>query len=263
MKRDKFEKWMTSYLENDLSESEIKEFEAFIAENEDERAYFQFALQLKKYYKNIETVKPTTSLQERFNKAFLTEIDTISNTKQQEPSIFEKYLSLLSIHFAPRKLAYTALVLCFGIFIGNWFSSKDDIQLVQLQEQIKNLESSIKFAQLNSQSPADRIQAIAALNDSNEKNYEVINVLSEKVQNDDNSHVQLAALSALKNYSKDPYAKEKMVNTLLESDELFLKILLMQIIVEWDRELVKKEAAIILSKDTLATRYRTILNKII
>jgi len=263
MDKDKFEKWMLSYLDNELSESEKKEFEGVLEENDEENAYFKFSVQLKKEFVESINVKPLDTLYEGFQTKFMAEINKVSKNNQKRTTLLESYTSILLDFLAPKRLAYTLVVLLFGFFLGNWFPTQGNSQIVQLEERINSLENSVELAQMNSQSPVDRIQGIASFAVSNNSDIQVIDILSDKVKNDENSHVQLAALNALKSHIEDPYAKEKMVDALLESDELFLKILLMQIIIEWDSELVKKEAKTILSKDTLNIKYRTVLNKLI
>jgi hypothetical protein len=263
MDRDKFEKWMLSYLDKELSETEKREFEDFLKKNDEENAYYQFSAQLKEDFRNSIEVEPKDMLHEGFQAKLDAEINKVSKTNQKKNVLLESYTSILLDFLVPKRLTYTLAVLLCGFLLGNLFPTLGDNQVVQLEERINNLETSIKLAQINSQSPVDRIQGITSFTVSNNSDIQVIDILSEKIKNDENLHVQLAALNALKSHIKDPYAKEKMVDALQESDELFLKILLMQIIIEWDSELVKKEARTILSKDTLNTKYRTVINKLI
>jgi hypothetical protein len=210
MKAVEFKEIMIDYLSGNLSEDKQQEFEQFLSEN----AQYQQEFAAKKAFWDTseEVPEPTTAMDMKFY-AMLT-----AEEKKVNKVSFINKVNFFFKGSSPKQLAYTFAILTVGFFIGNGFSSGNNLSnqnLIVAQEETNDVRSQLVLTLLEQPSENQRLQAVNEVNKMTSVTETVLKALFSTLNNDDNVNVRLSAIEALKKYTEIPLVREGLINSLI------------------------------------------------
>lgn len=145
----------------------------------------------------------------------------------------DRYDNEKVIRWSPfRMMAYASAVIFLlfaGISVWNQYSQSDIIakqsrEIVALKKEVMD--------KLNSSSVTGRIQAVNVASESASQDEEVITLLIKTMEEDESANVRLAAVEALATMEHSSLAREAVMRRLAVEEDPFVKIALIQAIVQ-------------------------------
>jgi hypothetical protein len=157
--------------------------------------------------------------------------------------------------FAPR-LAFASVTLLLGLAAGFFLrapqSQKDD-QIKMLGEEVSDLKEMMMLSLLEKESATDRLKAVSLSEDMGQASQKVTTALLQTLNHDDNVNVRLAALDALRAYSKDSKVREELIRSISKQDSPLVQISLAELMVEMQAKSSVKELEKILRNENTPT----------
>lgn len=237
MEEDKLVQLLTDYLDGNLSEDETLAVEKELANNATARKILE---QLKEILGAIDTsveLSPRPSLQQNFSAFLKTKID-----KKED----RKILFFDSAYF---KVAAAVLMLIVaggvGFFIGGQRNTSD---LAEKSE----VAQTLLLAKLDNQYSVS--QRLIGINEVYEATPDdaLVKALIKLMNDDTNTNVRLAAVSALARFYDEPFARQALLDALSTQSDPLVQIELIQILVyKQEQEAVKPLENIINNDQTL------------
>lgn len=168
---------------------------------------------------NMKSPEPTADLDHRFYQMLALERRSKSSFSWRE---FFSWPQL-----AP-KLAFAAVALILGIAIGIWVrpDNTQNNQMAELSQQVIDLKEMMMLSLLEKESATERLRAVSLTSDMNTVSQKVTDALLETLNNDDNVNVRLAALEALKPYSKNSSVREQLIRSIAIQESPLVQVAL-------------------------------------
>ena len=135
--------------------------------------------------------------------------------------------------FMPR-LAFASMALLLGLAVGYILRSpgKKDEQIVQLGKEIGDLKEMMMLSLLEKESATDRLRAVNLTQEMDQASKKVTTALLQTLNNDENVNVRLAALDALRPYSKDSQVREALVRSISLQKSPLVQVALAELMAE-------------------------------
>lgn len=131
------------------------------------------------------------------------------------------------------QIAASFLLLFLGFYVGNYTSNqKASVEIAALQEQTTELKENMMLALLDNRSASKRIQAVNYSEDFKQPDEKILQALIDRMHNDTNINVRLAAAEALSKYSETELVKKAFINALTTETDPSLQITIIQFLVE-------------------------------
>jgi hypothetical protein len=225
MEAERIKDLLFKYNAGDAGPGDIKEIENLIEQGAIQLDDIEGFGKMSDQIVAIETPAPSRSLDERFHQMMKQErgID--------KKSIWKNLFS--SMDFMPR-LAFASLTLLIGLAVGYVLRSpaKKDEQIAQLGEEIKGMKEMMMLSLLEKESATDRLKAVSLTEQMDQASKPVTSALLQTLNNDENVSVRLAALDALRPYSKDGQIREALVRSIAQQKSPLVQVALAELMAE-------------------------------
>ena len=110
--------------------------------------------------------------------------------------------------------------------------AKKEEQIVQLSQEISDLKEMMMLSLLEKESATDRLKAVSLTQGMDQVSKQVTGALLQTLNNDDNVNVRLAALDALRPYSKDGQIREALVRSIALQKSPLVQVALAELMAE-------------------------------
>lgn len=219
MEKSKIQELIFKYNTEQASASEIKEIEQLLEAGFIELDALQEISKMDKAVANIKSPEPGADLDHRFYNMLALERGSKSSFSWRE---FFSWPQL-----AP-KLALASIMLVVGVGIGYLVkpSSSSNDQMAELSQQVVDLKEMMMLSLLEKESANERLKAVSLTSDMTSASQKVTNALLETLNKDENLNVRLAALDALKAYSKNSAVREALIRSIANQDSPLMQVAL-------------------------------------
>ncbi|WP_276365938.1 HEAT repeat domain-containing protein [Chryseolinea sp. H1M3-3] len=202
--------------------AEIKQIENLIVQGAIHMEDIEGFEKLNERILNLETPEPSISLDDRFHQMLLKETQA---TKTFDWKSFFTWKD-----FAPR-LAFASVTLLIGLIVGYviWSPQKEDEKIVALGQEISGLKEMMMLSLLEKESATDRLKAVNLTQDMDQASKKVTAALLQTLNSDENVNVRLAALDALRPYSKDGQIREALIRSIAHQKSPLVQVALAEL----------------------------------
>lgn len=209
-----------------LSAKEIKELELLIETGEVKLEDLESLHALDERIMNLSSPLPSMNLDATFHQM-------LSAEKQKSTTAFswKKFFSWPEL--AP-KLAFASVTLILGLAAGYYVrpagSSTSEIKV--LTDQVSDLKEMMMLTLLEKESATERLKAVSLTEGMDQASQKVTTALIETLNNDENINVRLAALEALRPYTKDDKVRTALIKSIGQQKSPLVQVALAELMAE-------------------------------
>ena len=226
MEKKQIDELLAKYNEGLADPAEIKLIEQLIESGEVELTQLRELSYLDNQVQKMESSAPSMRLDEQFYATLASE-----KRKLKGQSSFTFSLPSWSALF-PKLAMGTALIL-IGFSAGYFIQSPDEErQVSQLTEEVSELKEMMMLSLLEKESATDRLKAVSLTEQMDQASKQVTSALLQTLNNDENVSVRLAALDALRPYSKDGQIREALVRSIAQQKSPLVQVALAELMAE-------------------------------
>lgn len=213
---------------------DLKEIENLLENGKIDIENLQGFEQLENRISRLETPAPSLHLDEQFYKMLKRE------KKGLKSFTWKNFFSWPEL--APR-LALASITLILGLAAGYILRSpaEKDEQIGKLGHEISELKEVMMLSLLEKESATDRLKAVSLTQGMDQASKKVTEALIQTLNNDENVNVRLAALDALKLYSKDSGVRESLVRSIAQQESPLVQVALAELMAELQEKSAVKE----------------------
>jgi hypothetical protein len=173
----------------------------------------------------LEAPEPSRNLDDQFYK--------MVKREKKEGNVFSWRRFFSWPELAPR-LAIASVTLILGLLAGYVLRSpaEKDEQIGKLGQEISELKEVMMLSLLEKESATDRLKAVSLTEGMDQASKKVTEALIQTLNNDDNVNVRLAALDALKPYSKDSGVREALVRSIAQQESPLVQVALAELMAQ-------------------------------
>ena len=225
MEAEKIQHLLVKYNAGEANPAEVKEIEALLEQGKIQLENFEGFDKLNEHIFKLETPAPSLALDDRFHEMLKQEV------KRTRTFDWKNFFAWKE--FAPQ-LAFASVTLLVGLAIGFmiWSPEKKDEQIVQLGKEISDLKEMMMLSLLEKESATDRLKAVSLTQEMGQASKQVTAALLHTLNNDENVNVRLAALDAIRPYSKDSQIREALVRSIAQQKSPLVQVALAELMVE-------------------------------
>ncbi len=222
MEAEKIHQLLIKFNSGDAKPAEIKQIENLIEQGAIQMEDVEGFKKLNERILNLETPEPSLSLDDRFHQM-------LKKEKQATKTFDWKGLFAWQ-DLAPR-LTLASVTLIVGLIAGYviWSPQKDDEQIVELGKEISALKEMMMLSLLEKESATDRLKAVNLTQDMDQASKKVTAALLQTLNSDENVNVRLAALDALRPYSKDSQIREALIRSIAHQKSPLVQVALAEL----------------------------------
>jgi hypothetical protein len=134
--------------------------------------------------------------------------------------------------FFPR-LAVAAAVVGVAFTGGYWFNRPaNSSEVRELSAQVGDLKEMVMLTLLEKESASDRLKAVSLTNEMDQASRKVTTALLQTLNHDDNVNVRLAALDALRPYTRDNHVRTELIRSIAHQDSPLVQVALAELMGE-------------------------------
>lgn len=225
MELEKIQHLLYKYNAGAAGPEEINEIENLIEQGKIQLDDIEGFKKLENQVVALETPLPSIALDEQFRHMLKKEQEFVKGLWWKRFFIWPD--------FAPR-LAIASITLLLGLVVGYLLRSpaKKDEHIVQLGREISDLKEMMMLSLLEKESATDRLKAVNLTQDMDQVSKKVTSALLQTLNNDENPNVRLAALEALRPYSKDSQIREALVRSIAQQKSPLVQLALAELMAE-------------------------------
>ncbi|MBX2843292.1 MAG: HEAT repeat domain-containing protein [Flammeovirgaceae bacterium] len=264
MEKKDFKPYLIEYLKDELDEETKKEIQSKLKvdlELQEELNEMQVVFgELNK----VSIQKPDMQLKENFQKM-------MEENTAQAPGLFsssisniQNWINNFQVTISFKQMAYAAVLLLVGFFIGYNQNTGTIISGEKNQElsmEIEELRKNMMLTLLEQPSASERIKAVNISYDLEDADPKVIEALFFTLNNDKNSNVRLAALEALTRYSFNKKIRNGLTESLRHQNKPLIQIALIDVLTEMHDKSLKKEFNDLLQQGELDSDVKEKINE--
>lgn len=223
MEREKIQKLLFKYNSGKAGDAEIRELEALIADGHVRLDEIEDFEKLERNIVAMEMPEPSTSLNDRFYKMLGDE------KKAAEP----RWKAAFNWNDIMPRLAFAAVTLLVGLTVGYLLRSpaQKDQQIEALGQEIGQLKEMMMLSMLEKESATDRLKAVNLTQSMDQASAKVTEALLQTLNNDENVNVRLAALDALKPFTRDSKIREALIHSIAQQKSPLVQVALAELMV--------------------------------
>jgi hypothetical protein len=225
MEREKIQHLLYKYNAGAAKPAEIKEIEDLIEQGMIQLEDLEGFEKLENQVFALETPVPSIALDEQFRHMLKAEQEIMNGLW------WKRFFTWAD--FTPR-LAFASFTLLLGLAVGYllWSPTKKDEHIVQLGKEISALKEMMMLSLLEKESATDRLKAVNLTQDMDQVSKKVTSALLQTLNNDENPNVRLAALEALRPYSKDSQIREALIHSISQQKSPLVQLALAELMAE-------------------------------
>lgn len=222
MSDNRHQKLIAKYNAGQASADELREIEQLLAKNVLDLRDLDDVSLLDSRIAAMPEPAPSTDLDSRFYRMLADEKRALNS----RPS----WNSIVTIRGIIPRLAFGVTLLAVGFMVGYFMqmpSQKTEIS--SLTREVSDLKEMMMLSLLEKESASERLRAVSLTEEMNDASTTVTQALIHTLNNDANINVRLAALDALKPYTKDPHIREELVRSIGKQDSPLVQIALSEL----------------------------------
>jgi len=148
---------------------------------------------------------------------------------------------LIGNTFVPR-LAFALTLLFIGFLGGYWLSKpQEKSEVASLTREVSDLKEMVMLSLLEKESATDRLKAVSLSNEMDNASKKVTAALLQTLNEDLNVNVRLAALDALRPYTRDSQVREELIRSITIQDSPLVQVALAELMVALQEKKSVKE----------------------
>ena len=225
MEAQKIQHLLFRYNAGDADAAEIREIENLIEQGRIQLEDIEGFGKISDQIVAIKTPDPSPALDKKFHQ--MLQAERGMGGKWSWKNFFA------SAELMPR-LAFASITLLLGLTAGyilNSSTNKDE-QIVALGNEISDLKEMMMLSLLEKESATDRLKAVSLTQEMDQVSKQVTGALLQTLNNDENVNVRLAALDALRPYSKDGQIREALVRSIALQKSPLVQVALAELMAE-------------------------------
>lgn len=234
MEAEKIQHLLNKYNSGRAIPEERKEIENLIEQGKINLEELDGFEKLEHQISMLETPAPSLDLDHKFHQMLKKE--------QHADKIFQwkKFFSWPEV--VPR-LAFASITLVLGLAAGYVLrsSAKKDEHIVELGREISDLKEMMMLSLLEKESATDRLKAVNLTHGMDQVSQKVTGALLQTLNNDENVNVRLAALDALRPYSKDDRVRALLIRSIAQQKSPLVQVALAELMAELQEKGAVKE----------------------
>ncbi|HEY0654733.1 MAG TPA: HEAT repeat domain-containing protein [Chryseosolibacter sp.] len=225
MEKARIQELIFKYNTEQASAAEVKEIEQLLEAGIIDLDALQEISKMEKAVAKIKTPEPGADLDHRFYQMLALEKGSKGSFSWRE---FFSWPQL-----AP-KLALASFMLVIGIGVGYLIkpSAPANDQMAELSQQVIDLKEMMMLSMLEKESATERLKAVSLTSEMSSASQQVTNALLETLNKDENLNVRLAALEALKPYSKNSAVREALIRSIANQESPLVQVALAETMAE-------------------------------
>ncbi len=131
------------------------------------------------------------------------------------------------------RVAFGTVILIAGFVSGYLMNySSENTDVASLTSEVSDLKEMVMLALLEKESATDRLKAVSLTNKMDKASKKITEALIQTLNHDGNVNVRLAALDALRPYTKDSSVREALVRSISNQNSPMVQISLAELMVE-------------------------------
>jgi uncharacterized protein (UPF0147 family) len=248
MEADKIRQLLYTYNSGDASAEDLKAIEALIEQGKIHLEDLEGLASLESQIVKLEVPQVPSSLDMKFHAM-------LRQAKGAQGNSWKNFFSWQQ--FVPR-FALAAVTLLIGLAVGYLFNSpaQKEEQIVELRNEIGDLKEMMMLSLLEKESATDRLRAVSLTQDMSQASNKVTEALLQTLNNDENVNVRLAALDALRPYSKNDKVREALIRSISLQKSPLVQIALAELMVALQEKGAVKELKKILEDKEMPSDIR-------
>jgi hypothetical protein len=192
-----------------LTAGEQRQLEMLIEQNQIALEELKGLEQLQDQIIAMESPIPSIDLDAKFYQMF-------SHQKRRPSTSMINWRESFRLPQLMPRLAMGAMMLIIGLAAGYLFrpNATDGVEISKLSEEVTSLKEMMMLSLLEKESATDRLKAVSLTEEMDQASFKVTTALLHTLNQDDNVNVRLAALDALRPYSKDSHIREELIRSI-------------------------------------------------
>ncbi len=227
MEKERINELVSRFNAGHASEDDVRQIEALIESGEIELHELNDLGRLEERVHNMATPTPSSDLDARF-------YQMLALQKSAKRSFSWRRLFTWP-QLAPH-LAIASVTLLIGLFGGYLLrpvvNGADKEQMQVLSQQVSDLKEMMMLSMLERESATDRLKAVSLSQDIQEASSKVTAALIQTLNNDENINVRLAALDALRAYSRDSNVRQELIRSISRQESPLVQVALAELMVQ-------------------------------
>ena len=234
MEKNGLEELVEKYNEGLADPSEISELEKLIENGQVAFTSLKNLSTLEDMLTNSKDPVPSIELDARFYSMLKKE-----SGKMKSSSFSWQWL--IGDAFVPR-LAFALTILLIGFLGGYWLSKpQEKSEVASLTREVSDLKEMVMLSLLEKESATDRLKAVSLSNEMDNASKKVTAALLQTLNEDLNVNVRLAALDALRPYTRDSQVREELIRSITIQDSPLVQVALAELMVALQEKKSVKE----------------------
>jgi len=228
-----YQERFSDYLSGEMDDDQKKTLDEHLAGCMDCRLHFEEVKTVWKELGDLPESEPSPALRSRFYAMLARE-----KCRQEEKLGFsERFESWISA-FWPRRpryqLAMALVFLAAGLFVGSQFRPGvvRNGEITVLRREIADLRETVSVSLMNQASTTERLRGVQYSSQVESPSAPLITTLLNKLNNDPNVNIRLAAIEALYVFSDRPAVRDELIASLSEQTSPLVQISLIYLLVE-------------------------------
>lgn len=224
MNKEEIHELILKYNAGQADPSELKQIEQLIENGKIELNQLYELNLVDEQIQRVEYPSPSLALDHKFHEMLREE------KSRSRPSLDWK--SFFSMERLFPRLALASVLIVVG-FIGGYFTNSsslpEDDKVSLLTQQIADLQEMVMLSLLEKESATDRLKAVNLTHEMDEASTQVTKALLKTLNHDENVNVRLAALEALKPYTKEGQVREELIHSIGKQESPLVQVALAEL----------------------------------
>lgn len=242
MEQERIQELVMKYNEGQADPSEIKIIENLIEQGAIELSQLRELNALNEQVMKLDSPMPSTDLDDQF-------YQMLSSMKKKSTGFsWKTFFSWPEL--APR-LAFASVTLVIGFMVGYLYvpSPQSNKEVAQLVKEVSDLKETMMLSLLEKESATERLKAVSLTSEMSSVSTKVTSALLQTLNSDENINVRLAALDALKPYSREALVREELIRSIAKQESPLVQVALADLMVALQEKSSVKELEKILKNE--------------
>lgn len=231
------------YNQQMASPADLQEIERMLDRGELSLEQLEDVSEMDKHLTKMEMPSPSSKMDVRF-------YDMLQQERAAQRSFsWRRFFSWPEL--AP-KLALASFMLIIGFGVGYFtrpVPAGDSENISMVKNELSELKEMMMLSLLEKESATERLRAVSLTSEMDDASSKVTSALIQTLNEDENVNVRLAALEALKPYSKQSSVREELIRAIAKQDSPLVQVALADLMAQLQAKSSVKELEKILESE--------------